>query len=49
MQKFSNNKMYQEKQISHSLYTPQTIEEYHLGQFVLFLVVLIAVILQSFG
>lgn len=45
----SSKKMCQETQISHSAYTPQSTEEYLLGQLVLFLVVLIAVILQSLG
>lgn len=49
MQNLSSKKMCQETQISHPTYTPHTTEEYLLGQIVLFLVVLVAVILQALG
>lgn len=49
MQNLFSKIMCQETQISHPTYTPHTTEEYLLGQIVLFLVVLVAVILQALG
>jgi len=49
MQRILSKIMYQETQVSHPPYTPHTTEEYVLGQIVLFLVVLVAVILQTLG
>tara|TARA_R110002111_G_scaffold262613_1_gene339534 strand:+ start:149373 stop:149525 length:153 start_codon:yes stop_codon:yes gene_type:complete len=49
MLNISSKKMCQETQVSHPAYTPHSTEEYLLGQIILFLVVLIAILLQSLG